>query len=197
LIVVAGLVGSFLLGLHDDTGRLLLPLTAAQLLWVNIVTDGPPALALGLDEDNSVLRRPPRDPKSSLLDQKSRRFIVITGTFKALVAGLLLVGLPRFGYGSASTRTLLFLYMSIGQLLFAYPARRIAGRPPTNFALHAAVIFCTGLQVLTVVVPSLRTLLGLESPEALGFMWVGAAIALSWAFADIYSRISSSRTHRN
>lgn len=196
LIVVLGLIGSFLLGLHDEAGRLLLPLTAAQLLWVNIVTDGPPALALGLDEDRSVLHRLPRDPRSSLLDSQSRRFIVITGTFKALVAGVLLVALPYVGYGSAATRTVLFLYMTVGQLVFAYPARRIAGRPQVNFALHTAIVLCAGLQLLTVVVPSLRRLLGLQSLEAFGFVWAGAAIAMSWAFADIYSRISSSPTRR-
>lgn len=53
LIVVGGAFGAALMGLRDETGAILLPLTAVQLLWVNIVTDGPPALALGLDQDRA------------------------------------------------------------------------------------------------------------------------------------------------
>lgn len=196
LIIVLGIIGSFALGLHDEFGRLLLPLTAAQLLWVNILTDGPPALALGLDRDPDVLNQPPRNPKLPLLDSPSLRFILVTGAFKALVGGTLLVGLPYYGSTSSSTRTLLFLYMSIGQLVFAYPARRIAGTPRTNLALHLAVILCAGLQVLTIVIPSLRLLLGLESPDAFGLFWVAAAVTLSWGVADLYSRYSTHQARR-
>jgi Ca2+-transporting ATPase len=191
LIVVIGVVGSFWLGLHDETGRLLLPLTASQLLWVNVVTDGPPALALGLDRDAGVLRQSPRDPKQPLLDSHSLRFILITGTFKALVGGALLIGLPRFGYSLTATRTLLFLYMTIGQLMFAYPARRIAGKPQTNIALHLAVILGTGLQLASVFVPGLRLLLGVETPDGFGFIWLAIAILLSWGVAEVYSRFTA------
>lgn len=190
LIVVMGVIGSFFLGLHDEAGRLLLPLTASQLLWVNVVTDGPPALALGLDRDAGVLQQRPRDPKLPLLDSRSLRFILTTGTFKALVGGALLIGLPYFGYSLTATRTLLFLYMTIGQLMFAYPARRIASVPQTNIALHLAVILGTGLQLATVFVPGLRPLLGLELPDTLGLACVAVAILLSWAVAETYSRMS-------
>ena len=189
LIVVIGVVGSFFLGLHEEVGGLLLPLTAAQLLWANVVTDGPPALALGLDRDESVLQQRPRDPKLPLLDSQSLRFIVATGTFKALIGGVLLISLPYFGYSLTSTRTLLFLYMTIGQLMFAYPARRIVGKPQTNVALHLAVIVGVGVQLLTVFVPGLRLLLGLELPDTFGFAWVTAAVLLSWLGAEIYSRL--------
>lgn len=189
LIVVIGVIGSFVLGLHDEAGGLLLPLTASQLLWANVVTDGPPALALGLDRDHSVLRQRPRDPKLPLLDSQSLRFILATGTFKALIGGVLLISLPYFGYSLSSTRTLLFLYMTIGQLMFAYPARRVAGTPQTNIALHLAVIVGIGLQLLTVFVPGLRLLLGLELPSTFGVAWVAGAVLLSWVIAEIYSRL--------
>ncbi|MGZ5434891.1 MAG: cation-translocating P-type ATPase [Pyrinomonadaceae bacterium] len=190
LIVVIGVIGSFFLGLHDEAGGLLLPLTASQLLWANVVTDGPPALALGLDRDRSVLRQRPRDPKLPLLDSPSLRFILATGTFKALIGGVLLISLPYFGYGLTSTRTLLFLYMTIGQLMFAYPARRVVSKSQTNIALHLAVILGAGLQLLTVFVPGLRLLLGLELPSTFGFAWVAGAVLLSWVGAEIYSRLA-------
>ncbi|HKY27965.1 MAG TPA: cation-transporting P-type ATPase [Pyrinomonadaceae bacterium] len=189
LIVVLGLAGSFLIGLHDVTGGLLLPLTAAQLLWVNVVTDGPPALALGLDRDPSVLRHPPRDPKLPLLDRVSLQFILLTGLFKALVGLALLIALPWYGYAHDATRSVLFLYMSIGQLVFAYPTRHIDGMPRTNIALHLALVLGVGIQILTVIVPPLRRLLGLELPGLDGFVWVAGAVLLSWGLAEAYTRV--------
>jgi len=191
LIVVAGVAGSFFLGLRDETGGLLLPLTAAQLLWVNVVTDGPPALVLGLDRDQAVLQQRPRNPQLPLLDRQSLRFIFTTGTFKALVGGALLVGLPFYGYDWPTTRTLLFLFMTIGQLVYAYPARRISGRPSTNPALHAAVACGVLVQLLTVFVPALRMMLGLELPTTGSLVWVAAAVGVSWGFAECYGRITS------
>jgi len=46
------------------------------------------------------------------------------------------------------------------------------------------------VQVLTVFVPGLRLLLGLELPDAPGLAWVAAAVLLSWGVADIYSSLA-------
>jgi Ca2+-transporting ATPase len=197
LIVVLGVTGSFFLGLYDETGSLLLPLTASQLLWVNVITDGPPALALGLDRDPDVLQQPPRDPRLPLLDRPSLRFILTTGIFKALVGCALLIVLPSYGYSLPATRSLLFLYMSIGQLVFAYPARRIVGAPLTNVALHLSLILGTGLQLLTVFVPALRSLLGLEMPGLAGLIWVAGAVLLSWGVAETYSRLAVQQARKS
>jgi Ca2+-transporting ATPase len=190
LIVVASLFGAFVLDLHDESGGLLLPLTASQLLWINIVTDGPGGLALGLDRDPDVLQQRPRSPGARLLDSPSVKFILITGTFKAIVGCFLLVILPMLGHSMASTRTSLFLYMSIGQLVFLYPARHVGGRSRTNVAVHVAVVLGLGLQLLTVFVPALRTLLRLERPDTSSMLLVGGFILLTWGVAETYSRLS-------
>ena len=194
LIVILGLVGAFIMGLHDESGALLLPLTASQLLWINIVTDGPGALALGLDRDPGVLQQKPRNPGSRLLDQASLRFILISGIFKALVGCALLLTLPMLGYSIASTRTSLFLYMSIGQLVFLYPARHVGRAEQTNTAVHLAVVIGVGLQLLTVFVPALRVLLSLEKPSLQSLLLVGGCVMLTWGVAEIYSRLSSRRS---
>lgn len=190
LIVVIGVLGSVFLGLHDEAGGLLLPLTAVQLLWVNIVTDGPPALALALDRNHEVLRREPRPPTSPLLDRASLRFILVAGIAKAAVGGAMLVVLPRYGYSLEATRTLLFLYMSVGQLVFAYPSRRTAAAPEFNASLHLAVIFGTGLQLLTIFLPALRSMLGLEPPGPSALVWVASAVLLSWGVAEASTRLA-------
>ncbi|MFN0084878.1 MAG: cation-translocating P-type ATPase [Blastocatellia bacterium] len=189
-IVVMGVVGSFVLGLRDDAGALLLPLTAVQLLWVNIITDGPPALALGLDRSPDVMRQAPRAPQSPLLDPPSVRFILVTGIAKSLIGGLLLILLPSLDYGAGMTQTLVFLYVSLGQLIFAYPSRHIGIRPLQNPALHLSVILGIGVQLLTVYLPWLRAMLGLEIPDLRGLGIVTLAILLSWLIAEVTSRLA-------
>jgi Ca2+-transporting ATPase len=190
LIVVIGVLGSFLLGLRDETGSLLLPLTAVQLLWVNIITDGPTALALGFDRNPGVMMQGPRDPSARLLDPPSLRFILFAGASKALIGGALLVALPNYDYTIETTRTVLFLYVTIGQLVFAYPSRRIGGPPLTNVVLHLTVILSIGLQLLTVFVPGLRLLLRLELPALTSLLWAAAGIMLSWGVAETFVWLS-------
>jgi hypothetical protein len=74
---------------------------------------------------------------------------------------------PYGWYSLPMTRSLLFRYMTIGQLLLAYPARRMPANHK-NITLHLSVILGILLQPATVFVPGLRILLGLELPDALG-----------------------------
>ncbi|MDX2031174.1 MAG: cation-transporting P-type ATPase [Blastocatellia bacterium] len=190
LLVVGGAVGSYLMGLQDVGGGLLLPLTAVQLLWINIIADGPPALALGLDRNPGVMEQRPRDPQAPLLDPASLRFIIVTGLVKALMGGVLLVLLPRYGFNLAVTRSAVFLYESIAQLVFAYPSRRVSVLPMPNGWLHLAVLFGAGLQILTITFPSLRLLLGLEPLQLPILLWLAGGVLLSWLAAEVFSRVA-------
>ncbi len=191
LIVVLGTAGSLILDLRDATGALLLPLTAMQLLWINVITNGSPALALGLDRNHDLMSRPPRDPHSAVLDSVAVRFILIAGTISGLIGVVLLVLLPRYGFITEASRTMLFLYASISQLLLAYSSRRIAAVPRMNIALHLAVFLCLSVQLLTVAFPALRGLLGLEALNFAALCWTTAAVAISWIVAEIYSHIAA------
>jgi Ca2+-transporting ATPase len=188
LIVIFGALGSFWLGFRDPAGGLLLPLTAMQLLWINVITNGPPALALALDRNHGLMIQPPREPQSPLLDGPSLRFIFIAGSISALIGGLLLVILPRCGYQPEASRTLLFAYATLSQLLMAYSARRIITVPRVNIALHITVAICLVVQLLTLFVPGLRVMLGLVAPDMRGLLLTAGAILLSWITAEVYVR---------
>lgn len=189
LIVVGGAFGSVLMGLRDEAGAVLLPLTAVQLLWVNIITDGPPALALGLDRDSGVMQNVPRNPQAPLLDRASLSFILATGAFKGIVGGLLLALMPAFGFSFAQTQTAVFLHATIGQLFYAYPARRINAPPQFNASLLLALVAGIVLQFSTVLLPGLRVLLGLQPLTSQMLMIVTAAILLTWGTAEAYCRV--------
>ena len=196
LLIVVGSAGAWVLGLRDETGALFIPLTAVQILWVNLVTDGPPALALGVDRRAGLLEQPPRPRDEPLLDRASLRFVVSTGLLKAAVAGLLLVLLPRLGAGLPDTRTAVFLYTAVAQLVFAYPARRVGGRPARSLVVHLAVVGGIALQLATVLLPPLRALLGLQPLDATGWLTVASAVAVTWGGAELAGRLAEAGSAR-
>jgi Ca2+-transporting ATPase len=126
----------------------------------------------------------PRPATAQLLDPLSLRFIVVTGCAKAFAGLAFLVLMPYFGYALLETRTAVFLYESMAQLVFAYPSRRLTLNPRRNSFLHIAVLGGIALQGLTVLLPSLRALLGLVPVDLTIAMLIGAGVLWSWAVAE-------------
>ena len=188
ILVLGGAVGSMLLGLRGPDGGLLLPLTALQILWINFLGDGPPALALAADRSSGVMSRPPRSPTSPLLDRKSLRFIAVDGGFKGVIGLALLVLLPELGVDLPATATAVFLYESVAKLVSAYPARRIGAQPVTNPWLHVSIGGGLLLGLLCVVVPPLRSALSLSFIGARPLALVGAALLVTWASGELVAR---------
>ena len=185
LVVALGMVLAALLGLRDEAGHLLLPLTAVQILWINLVTDGLPALALSLDRNPGVLDRPPRPKESPLLDGPSLRFVLLTGALKAGLALGLLGFLPG-AVGLEAAQSATFHFMAIGQLFFAYAARHTDLRPLANPYLHGAV----GLSALAQVALGVGLPGALEAvPLPLGvWLLVFGMALLAFALAEAVDR---------
>ncbi|WP_233498230.1 cation-transporting P-type ATPase [Meiothermus sp. QL-1] len=188
LLVLLGLLAAVGLGLRETTGAFFLPLTAVQLLWINILADGPPALALGVDRNPGVMRQRPRDPKAPLLDRPSLTFILISGAIKALLGAGLLVLLHLRGLGPEAVRSAVFLYESLAQLIFAYPARSLHLLPLPNRWLDLSIAAGVALVGLAFALPQGRLLLGLVplSGEQMGYVLTAAL--LTWAAASAIAR---------
>ncbi len=195
LVVTLGAFAALILGLRDDVGALLLPLTAAQLLWINLVTDGAPALALGLDRNPTVMDQIPRDPAAPLLDRVALRYILWVGTLTAAIAFVTLGVLPWLGQSLEVTRSATFFLLATAQLLLVFPARRTAVRPLRNWWLLVAVVVGLGVQVLVVVLPGLMQALNTVRLPALVWFWVAVGLLLIWALGETVSyAISKSRS---
>src|SRR6266540_3015372 len=124
-VVLASTIG---LPSQDDAG-VVLPLLATQLLWINLVTDGAPALALGLDPvEPDVMRKPPRAPSAGVITTRMWADIVFVGLIVAVgTLGTLDSGLPGgliAGSGDLTyARTLAFTTLVLFQLFNVFNAR--------------------------------------------------------------------------
>jgi Ca2+-transporting ATPase len=161
------------------------PLTAAQLLWINLISDIFPGLALALEEpEPDVLARPPRDPQQPIFSRQDYQRMAVEST--ALTAG----SLGAFGYGiwryglGAQASTLAFHSLTAGQLLHAVSCRSerhslfSSQRLPANPYLNWAVGGSLALQGLTIFIPGLRSLLNLAPIGVMDGLVIGAAAVL-------------------
>ena len=182
-----------LLGLSQAGGGsgLVLPLLATQLLWINLVTDGAPALALGVDPaDPGIMNRPPRPPREGVTTVKMWVGIVFVGIVMA--AGTLLVldaALPDgLIEGSGTLRyaqTMAFTTLVLFQLFNVFNARSDEQSAFNglfaNRWLWAAVILSLLLQVAVVYVPFLQEAFSTVTLSAGDWLTCGAvASSVVW-----------------
>lgn len=118
-------VGEVLTMLIATLLGLPLPLVPMQILWMNLVTDGLPAIALGLDPtDRDLMLQKPRDPKEGVLARGLLRRILLSGTAISIAA--LLVFIFSLWYHSGDvlrSRTLAFTTLVFAQLIFSFQCR--------------------------------------------------------------------------
>lgn len=143
------------------------PLTAAQFLWINLISDIFPGLALALEApEPDILDRPPRDPQRPIFTGADfKRMAFESGAITAGAFGAYGYGMLR--YGGAFASTLAFHSLTTGQLLHAVSCRSethsifSTGKLPPNPYLTMALGGSLAVQFLTMAVPGLRGLLGL------------------------------------
>ena len=186
LLIIIGSLVTFL-ALSSEAG-IILPLTAAQILWINMLTDSVPALAITLDRSEGVLQLKPRAPSAKLLDRNNLLFILVIGITGSGLALAALFLLPTLGYDHSATQTLVFCYLTIVQLAFVNPARQSNLQARPNPLVSWALLVTLALQILVLTVPFLRGLLGLSAlPWGLVGMLLGM-LFLSWSVATVCSR---------
>ncbi|HET9958198.1 MAG TPA: cation-translocating P-type ATPase [Polyangiaceae bacterium] len=185
ILVLGGAVGAYVFRVRDGLGALAIPLTAIQILFINFVGDGPPALALALDRSPDVMRQKPRLPNSGLLDGPALKFIAMVGVLQGGLGLLLLVLIPTWGFGLHHTQTAVFLYEAVAKLVSAYPARRVSGASVKNPVLHGCVAFGAGLALLCVYLPPVAHVLGLVALPRELLLIVTISLSITWLLTQI------------
>jgi len=181
LTMFAGILGAGVLGLGTggtgtaEEGSFFLPLLAVQILWINLVTDGAPALALGIDPGSSdLMEQPARRPGEPVIDRPMWWTIGLVGivmmagtlfVLDAYLPGGLVAPLGFLGAGGANiahartaafTTLVMFQMANVFNCLSARESLFTAG-PFRNPWLLLAVTLSIGLHALVVYWPPLQT----------------------------------------
>lgn len=176
-----------------------LPILPLQILFLNLVTDVFPALALGVGEGGSALmRQPPRDPKEAILTRGHWRAILGLGaTIAGAVLGALGLALAS-GMEAQRATTIAFLTLAMAQLWHVFDMRHpasgwVRNEITRNPWVWAALAACVGLLLAALHLRPLRAVLSLEAPGPQGWAIVLGMSALPLLVGQIVLAVQGAR----
>jgi Ca2+-transporting ATPase len=153
---ILAMVGAPLVGLP-------VPFAAIQVLWVNIIMDGPPAMALGIDRPQpGVMDAQPRHPSARILTARRLMHLLVFGAIMA-IGTLGVLAYWKSVASEAEALTLAFTTFVFFQVFNVFNARNeresaLSRHALTNYRLWMALAFVIAMQVAAVEVPTLQSL---------------------------------------
>ena len=170
-------------------------LRPTQLLWINLITDSFPVLALGVEKaDDDVMKRPPLDAVKSLWNRRTVCEIITFG----IIQTALTVAAFAFGlyYGDNDLAvTLAFLTMSFTELMHALNVRSeksVAVSLFGNPVMLVTVLIAAALTVALCLIPTLSQAFGLVTPDSYGWIAVAVLSLIMLPAGDVFKLIRSS-----
>ncbi len=206
LTIFLGVVLAGVLGLTDAAGGLVLPLLATQILWINLLTDSGPALAMGMDpETDDVMARPPRRRTDRIIDAQMWASVLQTGFVMAIVTLLTIDfylpgGLIEGSRDLDNARTAGFTVLVLAQLYNCFNARSdMTSAFHHLFAnkwLWGAIAFSLLLQIAVVHLSVLNTAFSTTPLDLEQWVFCGVvASTVLWA-SELRKRLQRARrTH--
>ncbi|MBD3367526.1 MAG: HAD-IC family P-type ATPase [Candidatus Eisenbacteria bacterium] len=180
-----------------------LPVLPLQILYLNIVTDVFPALAVGVGEgDPSIMERPPRDPDEPILT--SVHWYGVGGFGLAIAVPTLWAlshALNTLGYERLEAITVSFLTLGFASLWHVFNVRDLRSGVFVNDVTRnpfvwAAVGLCTALLVAAVYVPGLAGVLKVEPPEPTAWFIILGMSLIPWAASQLVMLFAARRLDR-
>ena len=172
-----------------------IPLLAIHLLWLNVITDGLPAIALWIDPINpNVMNRKPRKPSQWLIDGRMILNIILLSS--SVTIGSLFLFLRHYNVDLEMARSAVFLFMAASELVKIQIIRSQYGLSFfSNKWLIWALLWAFGLAFGIVYIPVLSNLFDLQplSAEIWKEMWIILAVFVGiWTILSIYMKKSKS-----
>ncbi|SDC62745.1 MULTISPECIES: calcium-transporting P-type ATPase, PMR1-type [unclassified Candidatus Frackibacter] len=177
-----------------------LPLVPIQILWVNLVTDGLPALALGVDQsDDDIMERTPRPPNESIFAHGLRTRIITQGILIGLsTLFVFILGLRVSNGNLVEARTMAFTNLVMAQLFFVFSCRSeryslFEMNPFSNLYLVTAVIISFVMQLIVLYIPALEGIFKTTSLNQVEWILIltssGSATLLVEFFEGVVNKI--------
>jgi len=165
MYLISSNIGEILLMAVAVLSGLPLPLSAVQILYVNLATDGLPALALAVDPNEpDLMRRPPRDPREGIFTRQVVILMAVGGAWSAIVNVAVFTGALHAGFPLEKAMSMTFVSLVLIQFLKAYnyrsDHRSAFSRPFANRWLNLAVTWELAVLVLVMNVPFLTDAFG-------------------------------------
>jgi P-type Ca2+ transporter type 2C len=186
------------------------PLSPLQILWMNLVTDGLPALALAVEPpEPDVMKRPPFSPRESIFARGLGSYMIRIGIVFAIISIILMAWAYRHSHAVTGPglspdrwKTMVFTALCIAQMGHAIAIRSnnqltIEMNPLSNPYVLGAVVVTTILQLMLVYVPPLRDFFGTHwlPPIELAICFGFSALMFVWIEAEkIFFRLMGKRT---
>ena len=162
-----------------------LPLSAVQILYVNLATDGLPALALAVDPpEDDLMKRPPRDPRTGIFTRPVVTLMLLGGLWSAIVNLGLFIWALNSGRSVQEAMTMTFVSLVLIQFFKAYNFRSdrhsVLRRPFANKWLNIAIVWELLLLGLILYVPILERTFGTYGLALRDWLIIiGAAVTVS------------------
>jgi Ca2+-transporting ATPase len=181
-----------------STLNIPLPILPLQILFLNLVTDIFPAMALGLGEGGpEIMKNPPRDPEEEILKSKHWRRIGGYGFIITIaVLGSLWIALNYFGMDKTESVTISFLTLAFAQLWHVFNMREKNSRLFHNNIIRnpyvwGALILCSVILLLAVYIPGISNVLKIVNPGFRGWILIIGMSFIPLFIGQIIKAISS------
>jgi Ca2+-transporting ATPase len=137
------------------------PLQPVQILWINFVTDGLPALSLAFDSSStSLMNNKPRDPKDAMLGKKNLSYILTAGISMSVVTTIAYIYFYNF-YTPQLAQVITFCLVVLTQMFYVFFLRRHHSPFSNKYLLYSVVVVLL-LQATIIFVPQLRSVFKIE-----------------------------------
>jgi Ca2+-transporting ATPase len=201
--IYANLIKSIQFMLSTNIGEILLlfvatlcnmptPLLPIQLLWINLVTDSLPALALSVDKaEKDIMQQKPIDPQQGILTKEFVSNII----FRSIIIGGLTIGAYSIGLNSSEEigRTMAFAVLAFSQMFIIFSVR--SGRHAfthqlfTNGFLWGAIAIVIGLMLMVLLIPALQELFKVVNLTSTQWLLVAGFSIASLVLSELYKLI--------